>query len=368
MKILFLTLDMGRTAGGLFYSVKGLAKEFNNHDDVEVEVVGLINKVNIGDIQTWDGVNIKVFPVERLFGKFVCSLRLLQYLLRKEVDVIYLHGIWNFASLALLIRIARRKVKFVVCPRGMLDSWIVNNNRILKRLYWSIFEGQLLSRAEFIHALNHREAKEILKILPSSKIVISPNAIDKVADTTPDYTSNLKRLVYLGRLDEKKGVVQLIDAWLKIAPKDWELFIYGWGEVDYVDKVKRLVGAASSPIAYEGPVFGNEKALALSRAHAFVLPSFSEGLPMAVLEAWSYGLPTIITDECNLPESFDAGVSFRLSHSEGIELGLRKFLNATLFELRTKSVESKAFVEANYTWRKVVESLLPKFIEISDDE
>jgi len=53
-----------------------------------------------------------------------------------------------------------------------------------------------------------------------------------------------------------------------------------------------------------GPAFGEEKEELLRSASAFILPSFSEGLPMSVLEAWAYGLPVVITPECNLPEGF----------------------------------------------------------------
>ena len=52
-----------------------------------------------------------------------------------------------------------------------------------------------------------------------------------------------------------------------------------------------------------GPAFGAMKHTVLSNASAFVLPSFSEGLPMAALEAW-HQLPCLLSRACNLPQAF----------------------------------------------------------------
>jgi glycosyltransferase involved in cell wall biosynthesis len=55
-----------------------------------------------------------------------------------------------------------------------------------------------------------------------------------------------------------------------------------------------------------GPLFGQEKDAAYRACDGFILPSLSEGLPMAVLEAWAHAKPVMLTPECNLPEGFTA--------------------------------------------------------------
>jgi poly(glycerol-phosphate) alpha-glucosyltransferase len=72
-----------------------------------------------------------------------------------------------------------------------------------------------------------------------------------------------------------------------------------------------------------GPQFGADKEAPFAAAAAFVLSSFSEGLPMVVLEAWSYGLPVLMTRHCNLPEGFRNDAAIEISTDrEGITSGL----------------------------------------------
>jgi poly(glycerol-phosphate) alpha-glucosyltransferase len=62
-------------------------------------------------------------------------------------------------------------------------------------------------------------------------------------------------------------------------------------------------------VQFIGPVFGAAKARLLGESRALVLPSFGEGLPMVVLEAWAAGIPVLMSEFCNLPEGFAAGAA-----------------------------------------------------------
>ena len=114
-------------------------------------------------------------------------------------------------------------------------------------------------------------------------------------------------------------------------------------------------------VIFTGPAFGEEKDRLLRQASAFILPSFSEGLPMSVLEAWSYGLPVLMTDHCNLPAGFAANAALRIgTDAESIAEGLRELfaLPTTDHGQRTTSLISigrngRALVERQFTWPQV---------------
>jgi poly(glycerol-phosphate) alpha-glucosyltransferase len=76
-----------------------------------------------------------------------------------------------------------------------------------------------------------------------------------------------------------------------------------------------------------GPQLGSAKTNCFANAAAFVLPSRSEGLPMAILEAWSHALPVAMTRACNLPSGFAEGAAVEIElESDKLAAGLREFL------------------------------------------
>jgi poly(glycerol-phosphate) alpha-glucosyltransferase len=107
-------------------------------------------------------------------------------------------------------------------------------------------------------------------------------------------------------------------------------------------------------VVFFGPAFGEEKEALLRSAEAFILPSFSEGLPMSVLEAWSYGLPVVMTPECNLPEGFACGAALEIRSGEGsFQDGMRILIEMTNQERAAMGMRGRRLVEERFTWPKV---------------
>ena len=121
----------------------------------------------------------------------------------------------------------------------------------------------------------------------------------------------------------------------------------------------------SVDVVFYGPAFGVEKEALFRSADAFILPSFSEGLPMSVLEAWSYGLPVVMTPECNLPEGFAKQAALEIRSGEGsfkgsdfsFQQGLRTLLEMSDHELAAMGMRGRRLVEEKFTWSKVAQSL-----------
>lgn len=122
-----------------------------------------------------------------------------------------------------------------------------------------------------------------------------------------------KVLLFLGRVTPKKRVLELIQAFdsAGAAGRNWHLVIVGPVETAYRKQLEAAFEAAvcSERIHLVGPAYGDERARAYAAADAFILPSLSEGLPMAALEAFAFGLPALLSPQCNLPESFSAGAA-----------------------------------------------------------
>ena len=107
----------------------------------------------------------------------------------------------------------------------------------------------------------------------------------------------------------------------------------------------------SASVSFLGPQFGEEKEALLRSVNAFILPSFSEGLPMSVLEAWAYGVPVLMTDFCNIPDGFSVGAAIRIApEPQSILDGLENLVASTDAELESIGVKGRKLVEEKFTW------------------
>lgn len=142
--------------------------------------------------------------------------------------------------------------------------------------------------------------------VPSERIVVKPNVVeDPGPRVNPASTS--RRLLFVGRLTEDKGVTDLVDAWHEAAPLDLELLIVGDGPL-----WSKLQSSAQHTISMTGSIPADEVRSLMLGARALVLPSrWFEGLPMVLVEALSCGLPVVVPDHGALPEvAGEAGITF----------------------------------------------------------
>jgi glycosyltransferase involved in cell wall biosynthesis len=117
------------------------------------------------------------------------------------------------------------------------------------------------------------------------------------------------RILFLGRLGQRKGSYDLLNAASKVAIKrpDLRLFLGGDGELNRVRETALELGI-SDKVELLGWVRGEEKERLLASAAVYVLPSYNEGLPMSVLEAMAAGLPILSTPVGGIPEAVTDGV------------------------------------------------------------
>ena len=112
------------------------------------------------------------------------------------------------------------------------------------------------------------------------------------------------KIVFLGRIEPAKGILDLILAVQRISltHPDIRLVIAGTGDIAGMKKMAADLGIAAN-IDFPGWVAGPAKSALLSSATLLVLPSYAEGMPMAVLEAMAHGTAVIATDVGGIPEA-----------------------------------------------------------------
>nr|WP_315199408.1 glycosyltransferase family 4 protein [uncultured Flavobacterium sp.] len=138
-----------------------------------------------------------------------------------------------------------------------------------------------------------------------------PKNISKKSNTIKTNT-----ILYAGTLESRKGYKDLINSFANICElyPEWELVFAGNGEINEGIQLSEKL-YIKNKVIFKGWVSGDEKNKLFSEASIFCLPSYAEGFPMAVLDAWAYGLPVITTPVGGIPDVAIDGVNMLLFQS-----------------------------------------------------
>jgi glycosyltransferase involved in cell wall biosynthesis len=147
--------------------------------------------------------------------------------------------------------------------------------------------------------------------IPKSKLIVLPNPVILPASVPQrDYGADTLNLLFLGLLGQRKGCYVLVEAMAqavaKLGHRRLRLRMAGNGEIDKLRALAQERGVAEL-IHITDWLRGGELQEAFEQAHAFVLPSYNEGLPMAILEALGWGLPVVSTPVGGIPEVIRTG-------------------------------------------------------------
>jgi len=370
MKVGFLVGSVSRKAGGLFQSVRGLAKAVASAN-ATASVFGISDEKSAVDSLEWQPLSVHAFrPRFRAWGY---SNQLLPALLRADLDVLSTHGLWKYCSVASHQWHRRSGRPYIVHAHGMLERWALQNAKWKKRIAALLYEHTHLRDAACLRALCEAEAQSIRTFGMRNPVCIIPNGVDLPdlvessaleAESLPfqKFAQGRKVLLYLGRLHPKKNISNLIRAWNQTlnSQRDsgdpWVLAVAGWDQSGYESELKRI--AAGSSIVFLGPQFGADKSECYRACDAFILPSLSEGLPMAVLEAWSHAKPVLMTPECNLPEGFEANAALRIGKTpEEIAPGLNVLREMSDNDRSQMGNRGRALAATRFSWLRIGEQM-----------
>lgn len=231
--------------------------------------------------------------------------------LKYDLDVVHLHLGSPPATLAALRYIKKRRKPFVV-THHLDPEWNYGSiiRRVLVFIYSKYYVKKALSKSDIIIALSEHfliMSKFLGKY--RTKIKIIPNGIN-LEDFDTLYTKieareNLdlslddKIILFVGGLTERKGPQVLLKAMpiiLRNVP-DSRLVLVG-SFTDYLKQLERLAKdlGIETNVEFAGFVDDATKMMYYKSADFFVLPSFSEAFPIALLEAAACGLPLVVSN------------------------------------------------------------------------
>lgn len=367
MRIAHLIASISRANGGISESSRRLCQILPDIAACDVRVLSLHDRYTDLDAPSWLPLKPLCLPVvgPRAVGY---SPGMGSALREMDADVTHVAGLWMYPSVASRRWSRTSGRPYVVSPHGMLDAWALQNAAWKKKLAAGLFERAHLSHAACLHALCRSEADSIRAYGLRNPICTVPNGIDvpaslRASDPPPwrdRWPVDCRVMLFLGRLHPKKGLMQLLEAWSRVRPRDWRLAIAGWDQGGHQAALESVVAerGLSGDVMFCGPLFGPAKAAALSSASGFILPSFSEGLPMTVLEAWACEIPVLMTEACNLPEGFAADAALQIdTDPDRLAQSMLTFMQMSEADRGAMARRGKELAATHFSWERVAREL-----------
>lgn len=317
--------------------------------------------------------------ISRFFREF--STELYQYLTKHitEYDLIHCHGIWHFGSLAPFL--LNKSVPKLVTIHGLLDPWALRQGYWKKRVLSVLLQKRLLQRADLIHVLNEQEKQDVALYLGQSRpnVVVIPNgvSVDEFArlpakgsfrqqfNLSPDG----KLVLFMSRLNVKKGLDLLLPAFARYAQQhDDAILILAGPDDGYRELAEAFIQQQqlAHRIKVVGMLTGETKRAALNDADLFVLPSYSEGFSIAVLEAMAAGVASLLSDRVgfgDMIKTYDAAYLADLT-VDGVASGLDKLLSDPTYR-KIISQNAHRLVSEQYDSRMVAKQLIDAYRSLS---
>jgi glycosyltransferase involved in cell wall biosynthesis len=276
----------------------------------------------------------------------------------KNFDLIHLYGGWTYFHIKVALLAFKLKKKVIIHPLGYYEPWSLNQKKIKKKIAWNLYQKKILLKSDLIHCASRNEQKNLLKLNNGFKTFVLPYGIEN--SFIKKYKKKLKikkSALFLSRIHKKKGIENLINAWIQINTKEkWTLDIMGpCNDENYLLKLKNIV-RNNKNINFLKPMYSNKKKKILFNQYDFlVLPTFNENFGMVILESLARGLPVLTN--CNTPwnniENYNAGW-FIGSNYEQLLSCLRKIFKSKINIFNEKSFNAIKLA-SNYSWNKLAD-------------
>lgn len=213
---------------------------------------------------------------------------------------------WRKSMVCLLARLAHRPYLLHVHGGEFLQFYERESGALAQSVIRAV-----LARAALLIALSEEWRARLLRICPTARVEVLTNAVAlPILDGARSPAMSDPTVLFLGELSRGKGVFDLVHAFAGVCGRvpRVKLILGGVGAVAEVQRLAAQLGIGSR-VGCAGWLDTERKRAGLAAATLFALPSYAEGMPMALLEAMSWGLPVIATPVGGIPQLVSSGVN-----------------------------------------------------------
>ena len=292
-------------------------------------------------------------------------------------DLVVFHECYRLKYLLISLIVRKLKIPYIIIPHGELRIEAQNNKKWLKkRLANYLLFNYFINHALVIQCFSEKE--KLATKFTNKKIVLA-NGIYLASFTKKIFNDKIS-FVYVGQYESyTKGLDLLLDAINRVKgliESNISFNLYGpnTNKSTYYKQFQELVvqqekNSLSNLLKLNNAVLNDEKKEILLNADVFIQTSRSEGMPMGILEAMSYGLPCLVTRGTSLGElieKYDAGWVCETNSESISECILRCIQDKELF--RIKGQNARKLIEKNFTWDKVARETIDYYKKLLEDK
>jgi glycosyltransferase involved in cell wall biosynthesis len=299
---------------------------------------------------------------------FCASMELREHLRQGTYDCLHHHSLWlrtlHYANCAGLATGA----PLIISPRGMMADWSWQHHHWRKWLAGRLVHPGAFSAAAGWHATSAAEADDIRRRGFPQPICVAPNGVEappaeeltrahEVWSELCPAVAARPVAVFYSRFHRKKRLLELIDLWIDIAPKEWLLLVTGIPQEYTVESLTAYVQRHSTQeriVVFDGcdrpPPYGV--------ASLFLLPSHSENFGMVVAEAMAWGVPVLVTDSTPWAQLSEQNAGWCVPW-ENYGPALRQALAESPDRLEQRGARARDWVLARYSWEQTARLLVP---------
>ncbi|MFI5163281.1 MAG: XrtY-associated glycosyltransferase XYAG1 [Sphingobacteriales bacterium] len=276
----------------------------------------------------------------------------------RQFDVVHIHAWWNLVSVLSCWVALRRGVPVIVSPRGTLSAYsFTNKNDLPKKMIHGLLGRSLIKRST-IHVTSDREKQAMELLVNPEQIFNIPNfiALPDVVPNAPAASNGHLKLIFLSRIEEKKGLEILFDA-LALVNIPYHLTIAGDGVASYINSLKLLAekNGITEQVSWIG--FQKENKFGILRQHdLMVLPSYDENFGNVVIESLSMGTAVLISNNVGLAAYVEQNnFGWVCENNATVFAGVISQLNNENARLKNAREKAPAKIRADFDEKKLAE-------------
>ena len=322
MNVLHVIASMDPRHGGVSEAVRQLAEmSITLGCHVEVATLDIPGQAFLADFP----FSVHALGPGRTHFQYCPKLR--DWLLANisHYDVVVIHALWQYHSIAVREAALKQKVPYVVYTHGMLDPYFKRAHPLKhakKWLFWPWGDYRVLRDAKAVLFTTEEEcrlarqsfwlysAREVIAHLGTSGPTVNTEDQRSAFLSLYPVLKNRRLALFLGRIHPKKGCDLAIEAFARVlaADPDWHLVMAGPDQIGWQKDLEQKAAnlGIAQRVTWTGMLQGAQKWGALRAAEFFFLPSHQENFGVVVAEALACGTPVLISDKVNIWREIEA--------------------------------------------------------------